>query len=128
MNHALTIARLHPSARPLVDYALFQPAAGPVEFTNLTLPEEVTLSYLEAAWPATEASLSARSALRGGLLAAWDSTFTTGEKAFLRSIYRAAVAAFDAGDIASAKEIIETAPSITEDLDAKRAAIVALFP
>lgn len=66
--------------------------------------------------------------LKAGLLAVWDTTFTVGEKAFLKPIYDAAIAKMDAGDIEGVKELILTAPSISESLDAKRATIAALLP
>ena len=66
--------------------------------------------------------------LRAGLIAAWEGTFTAGERAFLNPVFTEALAAFDKGDMAKSKEIVATAPSISKDLDKKKAVIVGLFP
>lgn len=89
---------------------------------------EAVAGSAQAALDAAEAQAAQLAGLRVGLLAAWNQTFTPGEQAFLKPIFDAAVAQFDAGDIAGAKAIVETAPSISEDLDTKRDSIVALFP
>ena len=76
----------------------------------------------------TKVELPVNSPLRAGLIQAWENTFTAGERAFLKPVFTEALSSFDNGDIAKSKEIVATAPSISKDLDAKKAFIVGLFP
>lgn len=128
MNTALALQFLFPGIDLLSDVTIGS-SGGTETILSWRRPEpQPTPEQLEAAWVTVQAQTAQLAALRAGLLAAWDQTFTPGEQAFLQPIYAAAVAKFDSGDIEGAKAIIETAPSISQDLDAKKAAIVALFP
>ena len=88
-------------------------------------PTAEQLAAVEAELVAQETAIAA---LRAGLLTAWAATFTAGERSFFKSIFDDALAAFDRGDIAGCKEIVATAPSLSADLDAKKAFVVGLFP
>ena len=88
-------------------------------------PSVEQLAAVEAQLAAQE---SASATMRAGLIAAWEQTFTAGERSFFKSIFDDALAAFDRGDIAGCKEIVATAPSLSADLDAKKAFVVGLFP
>lgn len=128
MNISLALQFLFPGIDLLSDVTIGS-SGGTETILSWRRPEpQPTPEQLEAAWVTVQAQAAQLAALRAGLLATWDQTFTPGEQAFLRPIYDAAVVRFDAGDVAGAKQIIETAPSISTDLDAKKAAIVALFP
>lgn len=126
MNLALCIKYLFPAAVTLLDYSVSQPSDGPARITRWEIEAaQPTEAELTAAW----AAITAQAQLRAGLLAAWEATFTAGEKALLGPVFAAAVAAFDAGDVAGAKALIATIPSdLSASLAVKRDAIVGLFP
>ena len=88
-------------------------------------PSVEQLAAVEAQLAAQESALAT---MRAGLITAWEQTFTAGERSFFKSIFNDALAAFDRGDIAGCKEIVATAPSLSADLDAKKAFVVGLFP
>ena len=88
-------------------------------------PSVEQLAAVEAQLAAQESALAT---MRAGLIAAWEQTFTAGERSFFKSIFDDALAAFDRGDIAAARDIVATAPSISLAVDAKQAFIVSLFP
>ena len=88
-------------------------------------PRVEQLAAVEAQLAAQE---SASATMRAGLIAAWEQIFTAGERSFFKSIFDDALAAFDRGDIAAARDIVATAPSLSADLDAKKAFVVGLFP
>jgi len=129
MNTFAVLKHLHPTLEPLVDYVLETKdgQTSIVRWMSETVPQP-TQEELEAAWVTLEAAFAQQAALKSGLLAAWDTTFTAGEKAFLEPLYNATLAALDAGDIAKVKELILTAPSISVELDSKRETLVNILP
>lgn len=73
--------------------------------------------------------LTPKEQLRAGLITAWETTFTSGEKALLAPVFQAAISAFNSDNLELARNIIESLPSdISETLATKREIILALLP
>lgn len=126
MNLTKSIQVLFPSAVPGQDFVVSKPVDGPAVISSWTLdaPQPST-EALEAAWE----EVQELEALRSGLLSAWESAFTLGERALLSPVFNEAVRLFDSGDVAGAKSVISTIPSdLSATLATKRATVLALFP
>jgi len=123
MNTAACIRLLHPTAVMGRDFTV----TGVNDDSTLTTwtfaQPRPTPQQLAAAW----VDVQAIRAFRASLATLWKGTFTVGERAFLASLYEAVSAAVIANDLALAEEIITTAPSISVELDAKRATILQHF-
>ena len=126
MNLAKVLKVLFPSSVPNRDYVVAARPGRDAEIISWSLDApQPTPEQIAAAW----AEIETLQTLRSGLISAWESTFTAGEKALLQSVYSAAIRAFDSGDVAGAKAIIQTIPAdISATLATKQAAILSLFP
>lgn len=123
MNTAAALKHIFPEINILADVRI---SNNSIKSWKLSSPQP-SEQEMEAAWQEIQAKATQAATLKTALLSAWESNFTPGEQAFLKPLYDAAISKINEGDILAVKTLIETAPSISEDLDTKRNSLLALF-
>lgn len=123
MNIAESLKHIFPDIDILNDVRISNKAIRSWNYSQPQPSEE----ELASAWEYLQSRKAQAQSVKTSLLEAWSNIFTLGEQAFLKPLYEAAMEKINAGDIAGVKTLIETAPSISEDLDNKRNSLLALF-
>jgi len=121
------IHALYPKLAPIRDFTL----APDGSLTAWKVKDKPYPQPTDAQLAAAKATLTTRRQALAQVksqLAAKYGTLASGEKAFYRPVMDAAVIKLATGDLASAKQIIATAPAPTGALQSAQTAMLAAFP